>query len=88
MSQLDAALTGVTLTLNFESQIVSREWEARLSWNDVFDRTFWKEMHCCLDLNTFIFFHVYVYKNVLRPVKWRPFKSGFYVITDILHLHK
>ena len=33
MSQLDAALTGVPLTLNFQSQIVSREWEARLSWN-------------------------------------------------------
>ena len=47
-----------------------------------------ERMHCCLDLNTSIFFHVYVYKNVLRPVKWRPFKSGFYVITDILHVHK
>ena len=38
MSQLDTVLTGVsltlTLTLNFESQIVSREWEARLSWNE------------------------------------------------------
>ena len=38
MSQLDAALTAVPLTLtfdlNFQGQIVSREWEARLSWNE------------------------------------------------------
>ena len=35
MSQLDATLIRVplTLTLNFQGQIVSREWEAWLSWN-------------------------------------------------------
>ena len=33
-SQLDAALTGLPLTLNFLGQIVSREWEARLFWNE------------------------------------------------------
>ena len=32
MSQLDATLTRVALTLNFQGQIVSREWEAQLSW--------------------------------------------------------
>ena len=34
MSQLDAAMTGVPLALNFQGQIVSLEWEARLSWNE------------------------------------------------------
>ena len=36
MSQLDAALTGVSLTLTFDlqSQIVSQEWEAQLPWNE------------------------------------------------------
>ena len=34
MSKLDAALTGVPLTLSFQGQIVSREWEARFSWNE------------------------------------------------------
>ena len=27
MSQLDAALTGIPLTLNFQGQIVSQEWD-------------------------------------------------------------
>ena len=38
MSHLDAVLTGVHLTLTFDlefqGQIVSQEWEARLSWNE------------------------------------------------------
>ena len=38
MSQLDTVLTGCLwpwpLTLNFEGQIVLREWEARLTWNE------------------------------------------------------
>ena len=38
MSQQDAALTGVPLTfiltLNFQGQIVSQEWEVWLSWNE------------------------------------------------------
>ena len=34
MSQLDAMLTRAPLTLNFHGQIVSRELEARLSWNE------------------------------------------------------
>ena len=33
-AEMDAALTGVPLTLNFQGQIVSREWEARFSWNE------------------------------------------------------
>ena len=37
MSQLDAVLTGepLTLTLNVEAQIVSREWETPMSWNEI-----------------------------------------------------
>ena len=36
MSQLDATLTRepLTLTLNFQGQIVSQEWEAQLLWNE------------------------------------------------------
>ena len=34
MSQLGATLTRVPLTLNFQRQIVSLEWEARLSCNE------------------------------------------------------
>ena len=36
MSQLDAMLTTVPLSLIFDTdgQIVSREWEARQSWNE------------------------------------------------------
>ena len=36
MSQLGGVLTGVSLTLTFDlrGQIVSWEWEARLSWNE------------------------------------------------------
>ena len=38
MSQLDATLTRepltLPLTLNFQGQIVSQEWEARMSWNE------------------------------------------------------
>ena len=56
MSQLDAALTGVPwpLTLNFESQIVSREWEAWLPWNerDGFDKMPWCETQPLGDLET------------------------------------
>ena len=46
MSQLDAALTGVSLTLTFDlqGQIVSREWEARLPWNERKDD---ERMPCC-----------------------------------------
>ena len=34
ISQLDATLTGVPLTLTFQGQIVSQEWEAWLSWKE------------------------------------------------------
>ena len=34
MSQQDAALAGVRFTLNFQGQILSREWGARLSRNE------------------------------------------------------
>ena len=34
MSQLDATLTRVPLTLNFQGQIVYWEWEAQLWWNE------------------------------------------------------
>ena len=34
MSQLDTVLTGVPLTLKIQGQIVTQEWEARLSWNE------------------------------------------------------
>ena len=54
MSELDTALPGVPLTLNFQDQIVSQEWKARLSWNEGMgvDRMPWCETQPLCDVET------------------------------------